>query len=164
VWRRAARTLFGFPVVQALGSALPFSDAAVDAVWSLGVLCTTPLQLELLSEIRRVVRPPGRVALLAFVAREPLARQPEGNHFPSADELAGLLEAAGLDIQARRCTANLPAIPADWTHRVETVTDALTERYGDSTHWQIAERQGRRMADLLEDGKITGELLVLRHS
>jgi hypothetical protein len=34
---RAARTLFGFRWVQAVGSALPLADATVDAAWSLGV-------------------------------------------------------------------------------------------------------------------------------
>ena len=34
---RAARTLFGFRWVQAVGSALPLADGTVDAAWSLGV-------------------------------------------------------------------------------------------------------------------------------
>jgi SAM-dependent methyltransferase len=162
---RAARTLFGFPVAQALGSALPFADAALDAVWSLGVLCTTPLQLELLTELRRTARPPGRVALLAFVAREAMsAEQPEGNHFPSVDELVALVENAGLRIHAWRRTADLPAIPQEWTRRVDAVTDALAERHGGSQAWQIAENQSRRVADLLEQGRVTGEMLVLRHA
>ena len=37
---------------------------------TLGVFCTTPHQLELLTERRRTVRSPGRIALLAFVARQ----------------------------------------------------------------------------------------------
>ena len=50
---RAAQNLYGFPVVQAVGSAVPLADATVDAAWSLGVLCTAPHQLELLTELRR---------------------------------------------------------------------------------------------------------------
>src|SRR5690349_904538 len=30
---RAAKALFGFPVIQAVGSALPLEDAACDAAW-----------------------------------------------------------------------------------------------------------------------------------
>ena len=51
---RAAQTLFGFPVVQAVGSALPLADATLDAAWSPGE-CTTPHQLELLTELRPTV-------------------------------------------------------------------------------------------------------------
>ncbi len=162
---RAARTLFGFPVVQALGSALPLPDASVDAAWSLGVLCTTPDQRELLAELRRTVRPPGRIALLVFVAREPVsAEQPEGNHFPTAGELESLVAGAGLGITAWRSTEDLPAIPQEWTARIDTVTDALADRHGGTQAWQVAERQSKRISDLLRDGKVTGEMLVLRHA
>ncbi|WP_193043799.1 class I SAM-dependent methyltransferase [Mycolicibacterium baixiangningiae] len=162
---RAARTLFGFPVVQAVGSALPLADACVDAAWSLGVLCTTPHQVELLAEMRRTVRPPGRIALLAFVAREPLlTKQPEGNHFPTRAELTGLIGDAGLQIQKWRSTADLPGIPKEWTERVDAVTDALSDRHGTSRAWQLAERQSGRIADLLAEGALTGEMLVLGHA
>ena len=162
---RAARALFGFPVVQAVASALPLADATFDAAWSLGVLCTTPHQLELLTELRRTVRPPGRIALLAFVARGQVsAKQPEGNHFPTPDGLAALVGTAGLEIRAWRGTADLPAVPQQWNDRVETVTDTLAERYGATEAWQVAERQSKQIADLLSEGAVTGELLVLRHA
>src|SRR5690242_8447542 len=81
---RASRKLFGFPVVCALGSALPMRDASFDAAWSLGVLCSTPDQLALLTELRRVVRPGGRIGLLVFVAHRDIPPNTlEGNHFPS---------------------------------------------------------------------------------
>ena len=157
---RAARTLFGFPVVQAVGSALPLADATVDAAWSLGVLCTTPHQLELLTELRRTVRSPGRIALLAFVARQSVAdEQPEGNHFPSVDRLTQLVNDAGLRIHAWRSTADVPAIPQDWTRRVDAVTDALAERHGTSQTWQLAERQSRQIADLLCDEKVRRDVV-----
>ncbi|KUI24812.1 SAM-dependent methyltransferase [Mycobacterium sp. IS-1742] len=162
---RAARTLFGFPVIRAVGSALPLADASVDAAWSLGVLCTTPHQLELLTEMRRTVRPPGRIALLAFVSREPLlTKQPEGNHFPARGDLIELIAEAGLRIEKWRGTADLPAIPRTWTDRVDAVTEALAERHGASRAWQLAERQSGRIADLLAEGAVTGEMLVLRHA
>ncbi|BBY17070.1 class I SAM-dependent methyltransferase [Mycolicibacterium litorale] len=161
---RAARRLFGFPVVQALGSALPLADACVDAAWSLGVLCTTPHQLELLTEMRRTVRAPGRIALLAFVAREPLlTKQPEGNHFPTREHLIELIADAGLAIQKWRSTADLPAIPREWTDRVDAVDAALADRHGTSRAWELAEKQSKRIADLLGEGEVTGEMLVLRH-
>jgi SAM-dependent methyltransferase len=162
---RAARALFGFPVVQAVGSALPLADASVDAAWALGVLCTTPRQRELLAEMHRTVRPPGRIALLAFVAREPLlTKQPEGNHFPARAELIELIADAGLRIEEWRGTADLPAIPQQWTERVDAVTEALAERHGTTRAWQLAERQSGRIGDLLAEGAVTGEMLVLRHA
>lgn len=162
---RAARTLFGFPVVQAVGSALPFADATADAAWSLGVLCTTPHQLDLLTELHRTVRRPGRIALLAFVAREAVDdEQPDGNHFPTAARLEQLVDAAGLRIDAWRSTADLPAIPQQWTDRVDAVSDALAERHRGSRTWQLAERQSSQIGDLLAAGKVTGEMLMLRHA
>jgi len=162
---RAARTLFGFPVVQALGSALPIADATFDAAWSLGVLCTTPHQLELLSELRRTVRPPGRIALLVFVAREPVStKQPQGNHFPTPHSLETLIESAGLRIEVWHGTSDLPPIPQEWSRRIDAVTAALEERYGTTEAWRVAEQQSKRIADLLAEGAVTGEMVVLRHA
>lgn len=45
--------------------------------------------------------------------------------------------------------AGMPAIPQDWTRRVDAVTDALAERHGTSQTWQLAERQSPQIADLL---------------
>jgi SAM-dependent methyltransferase len=162
---RAARTLFGFPTVQAVGSALPLADAAVDAAWSLGVLCTTPDQLDLLRELRRTVRAPGRIGLLVFVAREPVSsKQPEGNNFPTPDALTAMVEDAGLEILTWRSTADLPAAPQQWDERVDAVADALEARYGATQAWRVAERQSKQIADLLSEGAVTGELVVLRHA
>lgn len=61
---RAAERLFGLPVVCADGAKLPWANETFDAAWSLGVLCTTPNQLGMLEELRRVVRPGARIGLL----------------------------------------------------------------------------------------------------
>ena len=109
---RAAQNLCGLPVVQTVGSALPPADATLDAAWALGV-CTTPHQLELLTELRRMVRSPGRIALLAFVARQSVSdEQPEGPP-QSVDRLTQLVNDAGLRIYAWQSTADVPAIPQD---------------------------------------------------
>ena len=68
---RAAATLFDLPVVQADGTALPFADASVGVAWCLGVLCTATgpeAQLAMLRELRRIVRPAGRIGLLVYLA------------------------------------------------------------------------------------------------
>ncbi len=132
---RAARRLFDHPVLRALGSAMPVADASADAAWSLGVLCTTRDQRALLEDLRRVVRPGGRIGLLAFVAHGAIeGDELPDNHFPTDGALRGL------------------------------VTDALTERHGHERAWQLAERQSATIGRLLGDGTLTGELLVLRHA
>jgi len=160
---RAAMRLFGFPVVRADGSMLPLRDSIFDAAWSLGVLCTTPDQLALLEELRRVVRPGGPIGLLAFVAQRDLTGQIEGNTFPTNDGFRELLERSGLRVEHSLGTGELPAIPDSWNKRVDTVTRALTDRHGDKEAWRLAERQSSQIARLLSKDALAGELLVLRH-
>ena len=53
--------------------------------------------------------------------------------------------------------AGMPAIPQDWTRRVDAVTDALAERHGTSQTWQLAQRQRLQIADLLCLAPAAGE-------
>jgi SAM-dependent methyltransferase len=160
---RAARKLFGYPVVCADGATLPWPSETFDAAWSLGVLCTTPNQLAVLEELRRTVRPGGSIGLLAFVAHdEDAANRLEGNHFPTSDHLLALIDRSGLKVEQWTGTSGLPAIPEEWNRRVDAVETALSERHGNSEVWRLAERQSSAIGDLLSDGKLTGELLVLR--
>lgn len=163
---RAARSLFGFPVAQASAAALPLENESVDAAWSLGVLCTMSDQLALLTELRRVVRPPGRIGLLVFVAQTTLSadQQPEGNHFPTDESLLDLLDEAGLRVVDRLGTADLPEIPDDWQSSLATVEDELRRRHGDDDAWQLSEEQSDQMGRLLGDGLVIGEVLSLRHA
>ena len=160
---RAARDLFGYPVLRAVASALPIADESFGAAWSLGVLCTMRDQLSLLTELRRVVRPSGYIGMLAFVARD-LAEdeQPKGNNFPTVDLLQNLVERAGLRIEAWRSTADLPSAPPDWEHRVDIVDSELRGRHSGKPAWQMAEQQAQLIARLLGKSAVTGELLVLR--
>jgi len=161
---RAARRLFDFPVVRALGNALPVADSSFDAAWSLGVLCTTSDQLTLLMELRRTVRFGGRIGLLAFVAHGAI---PPGeladNHFPTTRRLVDLVRKASLEVEQWHGTADLPAIPATWQEREEAVTNTLADRHGHTRAWQLAEHQSGKIGQLLENETLTGELLVLRH-
>jgi len=159
---RAARALFGYPVLQAAASALPLADEIFDAAWSLGVLCTVRSQLALLTELRRVVRHPGRIGLLVLVARAALTgEQPDGNHFPTVESLEGLVDNAGLRIESWCGTSALAPAPQDWQRRVHTVSDRLAARHGRHRAWQLAEHQSDLIAGLLADSVVTGELLTL---
>ena len=162
---RAARALFAQPVLRASASELPVRDGSFDAAWCLGVLCTVPDQLALLTELRRVVRPGGRIALLVFMARTSAPfDQPEGNDFPTEGALTSLLDAAELRIETRRGTEGLPPAPAQWQHRAQTVTEELARRHGGTRAWRLAEKQGELISRLLADHVVTGELLLLRRT
>jgi SAM-dependent methyltransferase len=161
---RAARSLFDHPVVQGAAAALPMADASFDATWALGVLCTTPDQLELLAELRRILSPGGRIGLLVFVAHRGIPTDRlKDNHFPTPGDLVDLVDQAALHVEHRTSTADLAEPPPSWNDRTDAVTRALTERHGHTRAWQLAERQSSAIADLLDDGTLTGELLVLRH-
>ncbi|GLP77980.1 SAM-dependent methyltransferase [Mycobacterium antarcticum] len=160
---RASRALFDYPVTRADASALPIADESVCAGWALGVLCTTETQLSLLREMRRVVRPPGRIGLLVLVAREPVIDDhPEGNHFPTVEVLEDLIARAGLRIDAWRGTGDLGPVPDEWNERVDAVTARLGERYGGERAWRQAEEQSDRIGKALSTSAVTSELVSLR--
>jgi SAM-dependent methyltransferase len=160
---RAARRLFGFPVVQARGP-LPFPAAAFDLAWSLGVLCTVHDQDSFLAELVRVLRPGGRLGLLVFVATQPLHEQPEGNHFVSPDGLRALLSSHGLTVADSASAADFAAEPTEWQRRTAEVEDELRRRHGSDPRWQAAADQADIMGRLIADGRVTGELLTTRRT
>jgi ubiquinone/menaquinone biosynthesis C-methylase UbiE len=162
---RASQQLFGFPALQSDASELPFADGVFDAAWALGVLCTTQAQLELLRELGRVVRPPGRVGLLVLVARElSPPGEPEDSFFPTHDSLNELLRRAGLHTDASRSAADIWNPPDDWQERVDTVETELQNRHGDNRKWQLAERQSKLIAQLLKKSMIEPQMFSLRHA
>jgi len=158
---RASRRLFDLPVVQA-ASQLPFADASFDVAWSLGVLCTVPDQPGLLAELRRVLRPQGRLGLLVFVATRPLAAQPAGNDFPSDERLRALLADVGLQVEDSASAADFAAVPPLWQQQAEAVEAELERRHGHDPAWRTAERQSALIGELLAAGDVVGTLLVAR--
>jgi len=158
----AARQLFALPVVQA-ASALPFAAGSFDVVWSLGVLCTVPDQPQLLSELRRVLAPDGRLGLLVFVAADPpLTDPPDGNNFPTDEGLRAMVAAAGLRIADSGSQRDFAGLPDHWSERAAAVEDALEQRHGDNPLWLTAQEQSRRIGRLLSRGELVGTLLVAR--
>lgn len=162
---RAAQRLFGYPVVRADASALPIADSSFDAAWSLGVMCTMPDQRALLTELRRTVRDGGPIGLLVFVIHRDIPPGELGeNHFPTPSRLRELIRESSLRVEQWLGTAELPSIPEGWDERIDTVTRELADRHGHTRAWQLAESQSSRIGELLGDGTLTGELLVLRGS
>jgi SAM-dependent methyltransferase len=158
---RAAQRLFGLPVVRA-GSELPFASASFDVAWSLGVLCTVPDQPHLLSELRRVLTPDGRLGLLVFVARTTLSDQPTGNDFPTEDRLRTLLEDADLRIENSTTTAGFASAPVWWQSRADAVDAELDRRHHDDPVWRTAVHQSQVIGSLLAKGELDGLLIIAR--
>lgn len=160
---RAAERLFGRPTASAGGEGLPFSDGAFDASWSIGVLCTVDDKPPVVRELRRVVRAGSPVGLLVFVRTvESLPDQPSGNSFPTRDEVASLLAAAGLDLVAEAALADFPDPPEDWQHRLERIDEVMERDHGQHEAFLTAGRQQEVMGRLFADGLVEGRLFVAR--
>jgi SAM-dependent methyltransferase len=159
---RAARRLFGLPIVQA-GSELPFAAGSFDVVWSLGVLCTVDDQPLLLRELHRVLAPGGRLGLLVFVAQHPpLSTQPAGNNFPTDDGLRDLLAGTGFRLQNSASEGDFTALPTHWQERADAVDAELERRHRDDPAWQVASQQSAVIGRLLNDQELVGTLIVAR--
>ncbi|MFL6026773.1 MAG: class I SAM-dependent methyltransferase [Friedmanniella sp.] len=158
---RAAARLFGLPVVRA-ASRLPFASGSFDVVWSLGVLCTVPDQPELLAELRRVLRPEGRLGLLVFVATRPLPEQPVGNTFPTEESLRSLLTEAGLVVENSASATDFAGTPPLWQQHAAEVETELERRHGDDPAWQVAGEQSAVIGRLLAAGELVGTLVAAR--
>jgi SAM-dependent methyltransferase len=157
---RASRRLFGLPSVVALGQQLPFADDSFDAAWCLGVLCTTPDKAVALAELRRVLRPGGRLGLLVFVANGPLTPPlPEGNEFPSEEELLGLLKDAGFALEDST-DGDLGDSPEEWTERADAVDAEVERRHGNDPAFRQAQENAERVGRLLADGALLAWLGV----
>ena len=151
---RAGRRLFGVPSVVAMSQQLPFADAAFDAAWCLGVLCTTSDKAGLLAELRRVLVPGARLGLLVFAADGPLTSPaPEGNEFPSVAGIRQLLADAGFDV-ADAAEADLGDSPAEWTRRADAVDAEIERRHGEDPAFGQAREQSGRVGRLLSDGAL----------
>ena len=108
---RARRRAPGVPLVQGSAEALPFRDGAFDTVVSSLVFCSVPEPARGLAEVKRVLRPDGRLRMLehvrsrrrwkaAFQDRvEPLWTRVSGGCHPNRDTERAV-EAAGFAIEA----------------------------------------------------------------
>jgi SAM-dependent methyltransferase len=151
---RASRHLFGFPAVVAVSQQLPFADRSFDAAWCLGVLCTTSDKAGALADLRRTMTEGGRLGLLVFVADAPLPPPlPEGNEFPSEDELRRLLTGAGFRLEDT-ADAVLGDSPEEWTRRADAVQAEMARRHGADPAFQQAEENSGRVGRLLSHGAL----------
>ncbi len=161
---RAARSLFGVQALQA-GTRLPIATGSMGVGWSLGVLSTVADQPAFLAEIRRVLQPDARFALIVYCAAHAgdLSLQPpEGSTFPSVQALQDLLENASLQAQASGWIDDFAALPAHWDEAMTSVQTELQRRHGGDPRWHSAQEQSNLMDSLLTAGEVRGQLLVLQ--
>jgi len=162
---QAARRLFDHPVVVSDGLALPFADETFDAAWSLGVLCTIEDKRGYLAQLRRTVVPGGPVGLLVYTrAVDELPDQPDGNAFPSREELLAELSATGLEVLDETPLADLPGSPDDWDAAADRVEEVVARRHGDDERWQRAQAQQETIGGLISDGLVVGVLISARRT
>ncbi|GAC1321240.1 MAG: class I SAM-dependent methyltransferase [Acidimicrobiales bacterium] len=152
--------LFALPAVVAWSEALPFASGSFDAAWALGVLSTTAAQGEILAEVRRVLRPSGRLGLLVFTAAAEIHDPPAGNHFPTEGQLLELLDRAGFWVAQIVDAPTLAGAPVAWTARMERVEEELAARHGADAGWVEAKDQERRMGELLRGGQVQPRLVL----
>jgi ubiquinone/menaquinone biosynthesis C-methylase UbiE len=157
----AARRLFSRPTVVADGAALPFPDDSFQAVWSLGVLCTLEDKTSMLAEMVRVAAPDGVVGLLVYLRTvDALPDQPDGNHFPTAQELDQLLDRVGLRVVASAELTDFAAPSAEWTAAEARVDDVIKREHSTDERWQRAQEQQETMGRLIGADQVRGRLLV----
>jgi SAM-dependent methyltransferase len=159
---RAASELFGVPALAAEGARLPLMDDSADVVWCLGVLCTTRDKSALIGEIARVMRPGARLGLLVFAADEPRpAGAPEGNEFPSEEELPGLLGKHGLELTHSVAAADLPDHPdqGTWQRRADEVEALVGRMHAGDARLAEALDQQQRMGGLIQDQVVRAVLV-----
>lgn len=90
---------------QADAANLPFADRSFDLVWTQHVAMNIPDKLRLYREIRRVLKPAGRLALYDILSGPggephfpvPWARKPEGSFLVSPQELSEIVAEAGFE-------------------------------------------------------------------
>ena len=159
---RTARALFSLPVAVGAGEALPVATG-FPAVWCLGVLCTTPERPALLRELRRVL--PTTATSACWCSNGGAARlrdTPEGNDFP-------VTRRARAAAERRRARRRRPGAVRRAGARAAVVEragrpGAGRRRRGARHRPALPRRAGpaARIADLLADGEIGGELVHAR--
>lgn len=109
-----------------------------------------------------MLAPAGRCGLLVYLASElPLAEQPEGNNFPTAQGLQHLLIDAGWEVRTWTAVEDFEQAQPEWRQRSDEVDAELARRHRGDPVWDTAEQQSQLFGELLARGDVNGHVLVL---
>lgn len=102
--------------------------------------------------------PGASLGLLVVVAQSPQSLPgPEGNHFPTEDELAALLDRTGFRLLEQ--TSRPDDAPLSWSRRVERVNAAIATRHRSTPAYELAARQGERLSRLFATEQVSMQLI-----
>jgi SAM-dependent methyltransferase len=161
----AARRVFGLSTLRADGTALPLADGSVTLAWSLGTLCTTSRQDDLVAELARALAPGATLGLMVLTTtRGATLRSSTGNVFPTAPGLEQMLGRHGFTVTDRRWADSLAQDDAAWEARAERVEVLVRQRHGTDPAYRRADRQERVLGSLLGSGAVRRYLLVMRRT
>lgn len=157
---RGSRRVFGLPGVVAWSHRLPFRPGAFDAAVALAVLSTVEDKGAYLAEVRRVLRPDGRLGLLDYVRTGPhLPDPPANNDFLLPPDLDRAVAGAGFHITATAMADRLPEAPERWDDVANRIGEAVGRAHAGDPALEEAERQQARFGRLLADGHLAIRLI-----
>lgn len=177
----AAARSRGIAADEAGAEALPYPDAAFDAVFSNAALHWVRDQDAMMDEVRRVLKPGGRfvaemgghgniaairVGLMAVLARHGYGNREDGvNYYPTAEAYASRLARHGFNVRRMALIPRPTALPesgmAGWLRTFRRgVLDSLPETVRDAVVEETVALLAPALRD--EEGNWTGDYVRLR--
>lgn len=150
----AAAAFADLAVVRGGSDQLPFAPSSFDAVTLFGVVSLVADLAPLGREIRRVIRPGGRIGVSDLVHAEADEVRTDGlpNTFRSLRRLVALLEGAGCRIT--ELAAGAADVDAGWGEISARVDDEIRRRHGREAGFAPWAEDRRRLRDAIEAGEL----------
>ncbi|HJR44587.1 MAG TPA: class I SAM-dependent methyltransferase [Actinomycetota bacterium] len=148
--------------IVASATALPLSDASVDAAWALGVVEMVPERQQSIGEVSRVLKQGGRFGLYGFFATgADIPFHPAVNRFDRPESVLEMFEHKGLRV-IHAAPASTEAVPTEWGTSAASARSAVRRRHAGEHALALAETQlgsfnWLRMTRQIRDWVMVGE-------